>query len=153
MKEPHKWEGVSLLDICKQVRGLSSDKIVSSRRRPGSPWTVVTPLKAVYWKQYTLTIEVSPANTGNTAPLVLGVYVLNRGTRIDLSPVHHAGYQFGHWTYDGTDTGSINVPTPYIVMDSDHHVMANFEESPVTIVPTLPVATHRLSYYRDSELC
>lgn len=59
---------------------------------------------------------------------------------MNLVPVPHAGYQFSHWTYDGTDTGSINVPNLHITMNSDHHAIANFEEEETPLIPTLPVA-------------
>ncbi len=91
-------------------------------------------LKAVFWKQYTLTVEVD--GSGTTNPYHLGTYNLDKGTSFHLSPVAYAVYQFDHWTVDGKDISSPSSNTISVTMNRDHHVVAHFTKSSEALAPT-----------------
>ncbi len=94
-------------------------------------------VKAVFVRQYRLDISVEPVGSGTTSPLSPGTYMLDEGTRVTLLPAANAGWMFSHWTLDGSDVGSIRSPALKITMDTNHEVVAHFEEASET--PSIPI--------------
>ena len=96
-------------------------------------------IKAVYWKQYTLTIKVAPTTAGDTHTYHVGTYKVDRGRIISLNPTANAGFEFDYWELDGANKGSGITLT--FTMDKDHEVVAHFKkkESPPP-TPAVPVA-------------
>jgi len=74
---------------------------------------------------YTLTTEVRPSVSGTVSPS-LGIY--EEGEIIALTATANAGYVFNHWSGDVTGTD----PSVSLVMDSDKHVIANFDYEVIT---------------------
>ncbi|GEM_PF-2610834 len=96
-------------------------------------------IKAVYWKQYTLTIKANPSTAGDTHTYHVGTYQIDRGTVISLNPTAHAGFEFDHWELDGSNRGSGLTLT--FSMNRDHEVIAHFKERETPPPsPTIPVA-------------
>ncbi|MFC1938005.1 InlB B-repeat-containing protein, partial [Chloroflexota bacterium] len=76
---------------------------------------------ANFVRQYTLTMQVSPAGGGTTSPSV-GSHTYDAGTVVSLSATPNAGYAFSHWSGDASST----LPSTSVTMDSDKVVTANF---------------------------
>ena len=83
---------------------------------------------------YTLTVEVSPAEGGATAPAI-GAHVYDDGTVVNLTATANTGYRFDHWEGDVADP---NAAETTITMNANETVTAIFE-------PEI-VVTHRFDF-------
>ena len=84
-------------------------------------------LKAVYWKQYSLKIEVTPDGSGNAhIPWSRGTYMLDRGRKVTLSPIANAGWTFDYWEFDRANEGNSN--RLEFEMNGNHTVIIHFKK-------------------------
>ena len=96
---------------------------------PGSASTSVTvdadkTVTAVFVKEWTLTMAVSPAGGGTTTPAV-GAHIYDEGTVVPVTATAAAGYVFHHWDGDVAAPGSASTT---VTMNADKTVTAVFHE-------------------------
>ena len=91
---------------------MDKDKEVYATFEPGEPDT------------YTLTILVSPAEGGLTAPAV-GTYTYEENETVNITTVHNPGYVFKSWSGGVEDSTS---QTTRVKMTGNKTVIANFEK-------------------------
>jgi len=78
-----------------------------------------------------LTIEVVPPGAGVTFPAPAhppGYLSYPDGERVTVRAMSNYGYRFDHWELDGQSAGTTE--TIEVIMDSDHTLIAYFEELP-----------------------
>gem|GEM_PF-2301655 len=78
---------------------------------------------------YTLLIEVNPADSGSTDPS-LGSYSYEEGTVINISATPWDGYEFLNWI--GDTSGTLSAIT--VTMDGNKSVTANFQVIPLPMI-------------------
>jgi hypothetical protein len=76
-------------------------------------------IKANFIRQYTLTIESGSGGTTNPSP---GSYIYDKGTKVTITAIPDAHYQFSGWS--GDRSGLANPIT--ITMNSDKSIIASF---------------------------
>ncbi len=79
-------------------------------------------LRAVFWKQYDLTIVDDPSYSGETTPYPVGIHRVDRGTRFRLWVRPFAGYELAKWTVNGVDVERDSIE---ILMDRDYEVVVH----------------------------
>ena len=103
---------------------------------------------ANFVRQYTLSTAVSPSGSGSVSPSS-GTH--DAGTKATLTATPASGYQFGHWSGDGSGTN----PTIELTMNSDKHVVASFTEQAVHLSKLQPYSVqyvHSIAYDVDANI-
>jgi len=80
-------------------------------------------LTANFVRQFTLTMQVSPAGGGTTTPTV-GSHVYDEGTVVAVDAVANAGFRWDQWT--GPVNGAVGTASNTVTMDADKTLTANF---------------------------
>ena len=90
-------------------------------------------IRAVYWKQQKLDLQLKPGHGGRVVPLEGGIHEIDRGDVVTLTAIPYRGFTFTYWLVDGVKVTSQTIT---VLMDSDHLVEAHFVRSLRT--PTMP---------------
>ena len=84
--------------------------------------------------QYTLTIQTSTGGTTNPTP---GSYTYAQNTNVPVTGIPTTGYNFNHWTLDGTQYTSNPIT---VLMNTNHTLTAYFSE-----IPPPPPTTYKIN--------